>query len=737
MRIRTQLLLLAVMILLPALIAGWVALEKIRDSERETALRGLRETVRATVLIVDREAQASLSAMRALGNSAYLHAGDYESFYAQAAEFNQMPDAWMLLLDADGTQILNTVVPYGTKLRPVVALDLVKKVIATQKPLVSDLVQGSVTGKKITAIFAPTLAGSGKKYVLAQAFSEDFWKKKAFAAILPSDWLVGVIDRNGKFIARSQNSNAMLGKPARPELVRAAALRTEGLIRHQTLENVDAYDAFAHSELTGWTIAVAAPVQTMEAAGRRAINVALMGMVIAVLFAIVAVMAFGTNLIWAIERVRRSARMLGSGQKPPPISTTLKEITELNSEMVDAGALLQTERSFRLAAEAQRENLLVNEKAAREDAQSQNKAKDEFLAMLGHELRNPLAAISGATALLGRPALDQDRLKRCIDVIGRQNGHLSRIVDDLLDVSRLLAGKIDLETQPLNLQDSIDKCVDALKASGRLEHVDISINANSAWILGDPVRIEQVLNNLITNAIKFSPTGAKVVISAGLERNQAMVSVQDRGIGLSEDLFSKIFEPFVQGPPAADRTQAGLGIGLALVKQILDLHHGTVTASSAGPNMGSLFVFRIPSIPAPQSQAQTEHAPARAKRKVVLVEDNEDARVSMSELLRTYGYEVFEAINGSTALEIIRAVQPEIVLLDIGLPDMSGYEVAQRLRNDPTVAAIPLIALTGYGLQSDKATTRVAGFAGHLSKPAKAAEIQRTIESILSKHVEL
>lgn len=738
MRIRTQLLFMSAAILLPMMLAVGVALAKIQDSEREAALRGLRETVRATALIVDREVQGSLSALKVLADSPHLHTGDFRGFYAQAHALDQPPDVWTLLLDSSGQQLVNTVVPHGTQLplASPAARGRVTRTIATQKPVVSDLVLGPLTGKLVTTIYVPTPAGGGTSMVVGQAFSVDFWKKTAMQAKLPSDWVVGVVDRNGKFISRSHNAEELLGKSARPELVSAAAAAHDGLIRHLTLDGVDSYDAFTHSDLTGWTIAVAAPVETIEASARRAINVALGGMLLAVVAAIVAVVAFGRNFILAIDRARRSARVLGYGDKPAMLATSIEEVNELNWAIVNAGSLLHAERVSRRQAEAERERLLGNEKEARESAEAQNKAKDQFLAMLGHELRSPLAAIAGASALLNRPGTDADRLKRCVDIIGRQNYHLGRIVDDLLDINRLVAGKIELKTVQLNLEDVVAKYVAALQMTNRDSGHRIMVDASPAWIVGDPVRIEQILSNLVNNALKFSPTGGEITISVGELKGNAFLSVHDTGVGMSEELLEKVFEPFVQGPPPLDPEHGGLGIGLALVRQLVELHHGGVTAASAGPGHGSLFTVRIPGIPAPLSPEVKKPFEAQRKCKIVYVEDNPDARATMSDLLESFGYEVVQAIDGYGALAAVKSARPDIVLLDIGLPDISGYEVARRLRKDPAVSSIPLVALTGYGLQSDKDAAIKAGFRAHVVKPADPSEILSTISEVLEAEVD-
>jgi signal transduction histidine kinase/ActR/RegA family two-component response regulator len=731
MRIRTLLVLMAAAILLPVVLAAAIALDQIRAGEREAALRGLRETARATSLIVDREVQGSLSALKALGHSPSLQRGDLKSFYAEAAALDQVPDVWTFLLDDKGAQVLNTIVPFGTRLPPPVAAERVARVLSSGKPLVSNVLVGPVTGKLLTTVNVSAAVGPGK-FVVGQNFSVDHWKRTVLREQLPSDWIVAVIDQQGRFVARSHKASEYLGKWARPELVAAAAAAPDGLIRHSTLEDIDSYDAFAHSSLTGWTIAVAAPVDSIEEASRRAMQVAMLGLAAALGAALLAAGLLGHRLIRAIERAGKAALALGHGRQPQTEHSHIAEVSQLHQSLADAGTLLDAERQSRLAAEAERERLLRNETAAREAAQAQNEAKDQFLAMLGHELRNPLAAISGAVTLLERGGADQARGAHYLEIVRRQNLHLGRIVDDLLDVSRLMAGKIMLEKTPLNMADSVTHCVESLRASEKSLGYRIVVHVETCWVDGDPVRIEQILNNLVTNALKFSPPGGPIRVDLHPENGHAVVTVRDEGAGIAADLLDRVFEPFVQGPPPSDRAQSGLGIGLALVRQLVRLHGGQVEAASAGLGRGSTFRFWLPVIESPTKSALARAGSHRTGRRLVYVEDNADARVTMAELLRALGYEVFEVAQGKRAHAAVLEDQPDAVVMDIGLPDLDGYEVARRLRQDARTRQVPLIALTGYGQLRDKEQAALAGFDAHLVKPVGPDDLIAAIEAVVA-----
>lgn len=732
MRIRSHLLLVAAVVLVPGFIAAAIAVEKVREAERDASLRGLRETVRATALLVDGEVQRSLGALTALGNSEHLKDGDLAAFYAQAKAIDRPPGVWTLLLDENGELLINTAAPFGSPMPKTGTMPRVDLVLASGRPLVTDVFVGPATGKLLTTLYVPTRTSDGRRFVVAQAFAVEHWKTKAIVPPAGSDWIVAVIDRKGNFISRSRSADAYLGQPARPELVSAAAASSSGLIRHSTPEGIDAYDAFAHSALTGWTVAVAAPVDTIDAAASQAVAWLGAGIALALTLALGAAALLGRILIRAIDTASQAAVALGLGEAASTPATSIREVDQLNVALAGASRLLMAERASRAGAEAERERLLASETAAREDAQRQNAAKDQFLALLGHELRTPLAAIAGATNMIARPAVagaDPDRFLR---ILQRQGRHLRRIVDDLLEVSRMLSGKIALVTEPLDLADSVASCVDALRTTERAEGYRLVVEVEEAWIDGDPVRIEQIVNNLVTNALKYSPAGSEITVRARANDADASITVVDRGMGIGAELLPHIFEPFMQGPAMAGRAGSGLGIGLALVRQLVELHGGSVRASSAGTGQGSTFVVTLPRIERPAGMPGYEAPAAAASAEtcvVLLVEDNDDARETTAELLRVMGYSVEEAIDGNEAIAAVGRRVPDVVVMDIGLPDRDGYQVAAALRADPRAARLRMIALTGYGQARDRSTAVAAGFDEHLVKPIELTALVAAIEA--------
>ncbi|SEO06123.1 Signal transduction histidine kinase [Duganella sp. CF517] len=376
---------------------------------------------------------------------------------------------------------------------------------------------------------------------------------------------------------------------------------------------------------------------------------------------------------------------------------------------------------------------LTREIEDRQVAERQNHAKDEFLAMLGHELRNPLSAISSAASLIGLPGVSTDGVQRAKKIIQRQSQHLGRIVDDLLDLSRAMSGKILLNRAPLDLSALVAHTLETFRATGRSGDYQLIQDLDPGWIDGDATRLEQIASNLIDNALKYTPPGGRIEVRTWTENDDVVLSVRDTGVGISADLLPHVFDVFVQGSSTLDRAQGGLGIGLSLVRRLTELHGGSIEAESKGPGGGSTFTLRMPRIehqvaPAPVAAPAAQER-GDGKPSVLLIEDNEDGREMMAMMLSCYGYEVQHAEDGLRGLEVAARFRPDLALVDIGLPGIDGYEVARRLRADPATRDIKLIALTGYGLAEDLRRVLDAGFDRHLVKPVDIDHLMEVIGS--------
>jgi two-component system, sensor histidine kinase len=365
------------------------------------------------------------------------------------------------------------------------------------------------------------------------------------------------------------------------------------------------------------------------------------------------------------------------------------------------------------------------------EAEIADRHKNEFLAMLAHELRTPLAPILSAVQILGRQAADNPLVQRAREVVERQALHQARLLDDLLDVSRITRGKIELRRRNLDLGAALGDVVEATRPliNAKAQTISVALPEQPVFVDTDPTRLMQILSNLLNNAAKYTHAGGRIAVTCRRDGEQAVIVVRDNGVGIPREMLSRIFDLFAQAEPLTARTQGGLGIGLTLVKSLVEMHGGTVVARSAGRGTGSEFEVRLPAVAAPNAEALPSPgtAPARSRR-VLIIEDNVDTRETLRRLLELDGHEVQEAADGAQGVEIALASRPEVVIVDIGLPRLDGYQVARRLR--AALGVLPLlIAVTGYGQVEDRRLSRDAGFDVHLVKPVTPDQLAAALHS--------
>jgi PAS domain S-box-containing protein len=410
----------------------------------------------------------------------------------------------------------------------------------------------------------------------------------------------------------------------------------------------------------------------------------------------------------------------------------------VNSQPITFGGVramlnISVDITDRMALEAEQRARREEAEALAESLRRADRAKDEFLAMLGHELRNPLGTITNALALLDVAGRDE-RDRQVIAVVRRQTAQLARLVDDLLDMSRLTSGKIRLQLEAVDLRGLARRCAEALEQSGRGAAHRVSVEGTEAHAAGDATRLEQIVNNLLDNALKYTPAGGRVVVRTAAEGGHAIVSVQDTGRGIEPELLPRVFDLFVQEPQSLDRPRGGLGLGLAVVKQLVELHGGTVSAASAGAGRGSEFTVRLPAaVPEPPAAAAPDLRRAEARagtRRVLVIEDNDDSREMLQMLLESAGHVVETSADGPSGLARLQAFKPDVALIDVGLPGLDGYAVARMARTRPDTSAIRLVALTGYGQAEDRARALAAGFDHHVTKPVDPFALEELVRAL-------
>ena len=363
-----------------------------------------------------------------------------------------------------------------------------------------------------------------------------------------------------------------------------------------------------------------------------------------------------------------------------------------------------------------------------------DRRKDEFLATLAHELRNPLAPIRQAVALAKSPRAEADRRAWALDVIERQSSHMALLLEDLLDVSRISRGHLQLRMQPVRLQDVVASAVETAKPlfDRKRHRLEVSLPPQPVQLSADPLRLAQVLTNLLSNAAKYTNEGGHIELDAACEDARVVITVRDDGIGVAPEVQAQIFEMFSQVAPAVERSEGGLGIGLALSRGLVELHGGSIAVRSAGAGQGSEFIVALPrAVPqAPPQATGSPQAADAAPRSVLIADDNPDGPESLAALLSMHGHQVHVAADGNEALAQAERVRPDVVLLDIGMPGLTGYEVATRIRAAEWGRSMMLIALTGWGQAEDQARALAAGFDHHMTKPL---ELERLLELLANR----
>ena len=429
--------------------------------------------------------------------------------------------------------------------------------------------------------------------------------------------------------------------------------------------------------------------------------------------------------------LRTGQNILGAialGYRPESPALAPRDLVTLDELVGRAAIALDNARLYR---SLQRE--IVRSKEAEEDLQDANRRKDEFLAMLSHELRNPLAPIRNAVEVIRRVGPAEPMLAMARDIIDRQAAHLARLVDELLDVSRISQGKIALRKESVELGRVVAQSIETARPliDLRGQKLVMDLPPGPVWLSADPARLAQVLANLLNNASKYTPEGGRVDLVVGANQGEATILVRDNGQGIDAQLLPHVFELFVQGERSLDRSQGGLGVGLTLVKRLVEMHNGRVEATSGGVGKGSTFKVTLPCIAEQHAVVHAPLPPAVTEvygRRVLVVDDNLDAAESTAAFLRLEGHEVKTVADGHSALNSLKVFDPHVIVLDIGLPGLDGFEVARRLRARGDTSHALLIAVTGYGQREDRQRASEAGFDYYFVKPTDPREIHGAIE---------
>jgi signal transduction histidine kinase/CheY-like chemotaxis protein len=460
------------------------------------------------------------------------------------------------------------------------------------------------------------------------------------------------------------------------------------------------------------------PAYAVEQVGKRVRWALTFGLLAAVGLAIALAVIVGRHISRPIGYLVTATKALGDGEAfTLPAEIRVSEVQTLAAALREAAQVI-----------SERQGLIERE---RETLRAADRTKDEFLAMLSHELRTPLAALTTAAHVLRVAGPDDDKASQARGVIERQTKHMARLVEDLLDVSRVTMGKANLQREVFDLAEVVESIVAAWRAAQRFDRHQVRHSTAPVWIDADRTRMEQIVSNLLDNALKFTPPGGHIDIDLRRENGEAVLQVSDNGDGLTAGAIGRIFDLFAQGEQGLDRGKSGLGVGLTLVKRLTEMHGGAVSVASEGPGHGATFRVRLPTVARPHRLANPAAAEQQSKpRRVLIIEDNDDTRHMLSAALMLNGHDVREARDGVTGLAVAAEVHPDVALIDIELPDIDGYEVARRLRANTVNRRISLIALSGYGLPDDLKRALDAGFDSHLTKPIAVEQLHSVIMAV-------
>jgi signal transduction histidine kinase len=710
MKLRSHVQVLAVGTLLPMIVFAFVGAMWLTERERDIFERGATERVRAVLTAVDLELKGSITSLLAIASRNAMADGNLRAIHAELVSALPTQPDWIGLsvADASGRQLVNARYPFGAELPATVERASLQRVVITGRPAIGDLVPGQPKSEQWFSVRVPVVANGTVRYVLSAAVNPESISALLIAQRLPPEWVGVVLDGSNRVVARTVDPENKVGLLASESLRAALTERDEGWFFGATVEEMRVYTPFSRSPTTRWSVALGIPAEVVEAARHEAVVFLLVGTAVAGLIAFGLAVWLGRRFSDPIARLAAAAaRGMGRGTWPAiPVSSGVDEVTELTRVLKRAVEELQ--------------HVTDGQRQAIEQMRVSDRAKDDFLAMLGHELRNPMAGIAGASSILSGPRVPDDMAERARAILRRQVENLSRLLDDMLDVSRSAAGKITLVRRPIDLSHVVTAALSTFRSSGRLQHHDVSVESSAAWVDADEVRMEQVVSNLIGNAIKFTPAGGSIAVKVEADDGNAVLTVADSGRGIPSEMLDRVFDPFVQGSQATERAQGGLGLGLALVKAMVEQHGGSASAESGGIGLGSTFTVRLPRI----MDAERVHAASMLRpedrgafRRILVVEDNPDGREMLRAVLTMAGHEVHVAPDGPSGLAAAEELSPDVALIDIAMPGMDGHEVARRLRTKKNGKAMRLVAISGFGQPADRQRSLDAGFDAHLTKP--------------------
>jgi signal transduction histidine kinase/CheY-like chemotaxis protein len=689
------------------------------------------ELARAIRVAIDQEVERTISALKVLARLNPPELPDRTRFVEIATRVLPDHPGWesIRLVDTSMQVLADSASPGAP--RPVIDEDWIRTVLERRSPAVSALRQDPASGVWVVSIGVPVETAGVVRYVLVARV-----RAAAFSEILrlhqvPKPGVAALIDGNQHVIARTLNEASYIGRPPALDFAARARSGPEGAWRSVLLEGTPSYSAWSRSELTGWTLGIGLPSLVVDGPVRQSLYLlSAAGLAVLAAGMLIALLVTG-RIVRAQRSAAEAARALARDVPMQAVDSRITEVAELFGGLREAQAILHRRMAERDAAQAeadrQRAAVLAQEQEARRAAESISRSKDEFIATVSHELRTPLNAILGWVSLLGTGSLDEARTRHALAIIDRNARAQARLVEDLLDMARVVRGSVRLDHRPVDLSAALFAVVESLQPMAQSRQVRLSIVESApATVSGDPARLQQVLWNLLANGLKFTPSGGWVEARLRVEETLAVLRVTDNGEGISPDFLPMVFDRFRQESSAVTREHEGLGIGLSLVRFLTELHGGTVEAESDGKGLGATFTLRLPildhaSRPLP-ALASVPPLPAPGARvleglRILVVDDAADSRELVAAALREAGADVTEARSAAEALAAFEQAAVDMVVSDVAMPERDGFELVRALRATSHGFSLPIVAVTAFGSPEDRAAALDAGFDAHVGKP--------------------
>ena len=740
MRLRSHLLLLVLGAVLPVLVFSAVMAVVFWRQQHAALDQRFLERVRALTIALDREMEGHIRGLEVLSQSFALEAGDIRAFAGQARRVRAQQPEWdaLSLLDARGFQVMSTRVPFGTPLpKSLISETLVARAVATGRPVVTPLTRSAITGTFTTNIVVPVRRDNAVPNLLAVAIEPRVWLELFAQYPMVAGATITVLDQDGIIIARTLNPEQWIGRPPSPALAQRARSAAEGTYRNPGgLDGRAFHSAHSRSAIAGWTVATGVPADIVDAELRASVLAMTAGATLVTVLAVGLAIFIGRRIAAPVVALAHSVRRFGAGDPPTPLPAAgVLEVREVARAFEDAATRLTAREAALRESQAQ--------------AESANRTKDEFLAVLSHELRTPINAVYGWARMLREGKATPAQTTRGLEIIERNAAAQVRLIEDLLDISRIVTGKMRLDVRLVDVALAIEGALDAVRHAAEAKEIRLEsvLDPRAGPVAGDPDRLQQVVWNLLSNAIKFTPRRGRVQVRLARVGSHVEIVVADTGAGIDSGLLPYIFERFRQGDSTSTRTHGGLGLGLALVKHIVELHGGTVRAESGGEGAGATFTAALPVSLGGLATAEDEPHPTAPlavvkmpdvslhKVRVLFVDDDPDTVELFSDVIARTGAETRTAASVAEAIAIFTSWRPDVVVSDIEMPGEDGYALIAYIRSlaSEDGGRVPAVAVTAYGRVEDRVRLVTAGYDIHVPKPVEPAELVVVLASLVRR----